>query len=142
VEASRAVYTEVKAAVEAKKLATIELPDCRSEFSSMALATDGHGVPRYFSQDYGSEDSATRTFAYYDTAGHVRFVMGKTGAVPSAWIEVRFWFDEHGTLLWKTRREGGEGPHYYLQDVDRIVVKDPKRFFAEHTTSQHCPDEQ
>lgn len=136
VVASRDVYKEVTAAVGAKTWRVIDAPDCVEEFTTWFLATDGQGVARYLRYEGGSGDSSQTVEQYYDAKGRVRFVFGRVGAVPSSWVEARWWLDESGAVVWTRRASGGEGPTYYLNELDPILVKKPLAGFAKNT---RCP---
>ncbi len=133
VEASRAVFTEVRAAIDTKQLTMREAQDCTAEFSSFTLGTTTKGDVRFFVRDFGGSDSSQRVESYYDTQGRLRFVFVKVGAVPSAWVEARYWLDEAGTLVWKTRTTGGEGPRSYATNPAEYLTKNPTAFVAERT---------
>jgi hypothetical protein len=130
VEASRAVFTEVRAAVDAKQLTSRDSHDCTAEFSSFTLATDAKGIVRYFVRDFGGSDSSQRVESYYDAQGRLRFVFVKVGAVPSAWVQARYWLDEAGALVWKARTAGGEGPTYYATNPAEYLTRDPAAYVA------------
>ncbi len=136
VEAARAVFTEVRAALDGKTLTVRETNDCTQQLSSLTLATDAQGVVRSLARDYGSEDSSHRAEAYYDASGRLRFVVVTIGAVPSSWVEARYWLDEAGALVWKTRASGGEGPTYYANDPAKYLVKHPLAYFEKRA---NCP---
>jgi hypothetical protein len=136
VESARAVFTEVRAALDAKHLTSREARDCTQEFSAFITSTDEKGVVRLLVREFGNSDSTQRAEAYYDAAGRLRFVFVQVRAVPSSWVEARFWLDEGGTLVWKTRAMGGEGPGYYAYDPAEYLVKDPARYVEERT---RCP---
>ena len=89
VVASRAIYEEVKQAVDGGKLATRVAEECAGEFTSMTVATDGAGVIRYTRYETGGDDSSHAHHHYYDARGRLRFVFARVGAVPSAWVEAR-----------------------------------------------------
>jgi hypothetical protein len=129
VEAARAVFTEVRAALDARTLATRATADCTQEFSELTLATDRQAVVRYLFRSFGGSDSSQSVEAFYDAKGTLRFVFVKVGAVPSAWVEARYWLDETGALVWKSRTTGGEGPTYYANDPAEYLVKNPLAFF-------------
>ena len=133
VASARTVYAEVRASLDAKRLVTRDLQDCTQEFSSFTVATDDKGVVRLLVRDFGSDDSSHRAETYYDAAGKLRFVFVRVGAVPSAWVEARFWLDEKGALVWKTRAVGGEGPQYYANEPKEYLVRDPTAFVQERT---------
>lgn len=132
VEAARAVFTEVRAALETGALTTKESTACE-QFSTFALSTDAKGTVRLFVRAFGSEDSSHRVDAYYDEAGRLRFVFVRVGAVPAAWVEARWWLDEAGGVVWTSRASGGEGPTYYANDFAEYRVTDPTAFVAKHT---------
>ena len=136
VEASRAVFTEVRAALDAGTLTTRKTVDCTQEFSELTLATDAQSVVRYLLRDFGGSDSSHRVEAFYDAKGTLRFVFVRVGAVPSAWVEARYWLDEAGQLVWKARATGGEGPTYYANDPTEYLVKTPLAFFEKRV---RCP---
>ncbi len=133
VEASRAVFTEVRAAIDAKQWVPVESADCTEEFSTYALASDAKGVVRYFVRSSGGSDSSEKVESYYDAAGRLRFVFIKVGAVPSAWVEARYWLDETGKVVRKARATGGEGPTYYATDAKGYLVKDASAFVTTRT---------
>lgn len=133
VVAARAVYAEVNAAVEAKTLPQQTLADCTDEFSELTVAKDEKGVIRYLLRSFGGSDSSHRYHQYYDAEGRLRFVLAKVGAVPSAWVQARWWLDEAGKTVRQTRKVGGEGPQYYANDPKDVLVKDPKAFVAART---------
>jgi hypothetical protein len=136
VESARAVFAEVRAALEAKQLVSREVPDCTQQFSSFTLATDAKGAVRLLVREFGGEDSSHRAETYYDAAGRLRFVFVKVGAVPSAWVEARYWLNEAGALVRKARAFGGEGPNSYANEPAEYLVKDPMRFVLARTD---CP---
>ena len=136
IEAARAVYAAVRAALDAKALGTRELTDCTQEFSGFSLSTDAQGVVRLLVRDFGGGDSSQKAESYYDEQGRLRFVFVKVGAVPSAWVEARWWLDETGAVLWKTRSTGGEGPTYYANEAAEYLVKNPAAFVGKRT---RCP---
>ena len=136
VESARAVFTEVRAAVDAKTLTTRKTIDCTQEFSELTLSTDAQSVVRYLLRSFGGSDSSHRVEAFYDAKGTLRFVFVRVGAVPSAWVEARYWLDETGTLVWKKRTTGGEGPTYYANDPSEYLVKTPLAFFEKRA---RCP---
>jgi hypothetical protein len=136
VEASRSVYTDVKTALDAKSLLAREKPDCTEEFSTFFVATNGDGVVRYLRREFGGDDSSHVYEQFYDAKGRVRFVLAKVGAVPQSWVDARYWIDESGTIAWRTRKSGGEGPTYYLYEPEEVIVRDPKALLAKHT---RCP---
>ena len=117
----------------AKSVASRDARDCTSEFSTFTLATNAKGVVRFFARDFGGSDSSQKVESYYDAKGLLRFVFIKVGAVPSAWVEARYWLDEAGTLVWKARSTGGEGPSYYATNPADYLTKDPTAFVAERT---------
>lgn len=133
VEAARAVYAEVKEALESKRLEPKLRADCTQELSTFWVASDSSGVIRYLVRDFGSEDSSHRYEQYYDSAGRLRFAFAKVGAVPNAWVEARFWLDADGKVVWSTRQTGGEGPHYYAQKAEDVLVRHPQSYLTERT---------
>lgn len=130
---ARQAVTEVLALSQDGGVTVRELADCTSEFSSFTTWTDAQGVVRKLVRSFGSEDSSHTVEAWYDARGRQRFVFAKVGAVPSAWVEARWWLDEQGAVVWHTRRAGGEGPTYYAQELREYLVKDPSRWVAERT---------
>lgn len=133
VEASRAVFLEVRAALDAKQLTSRQQNDCTQEFSTFTTAADAKKVVRYFERSFGGSDSSQKIESYYDAQGRLRFVFVKVGAVPSAWVEARYWLDETGKLVWKMRATGGEGPTYYALDPKESLTPDPAAFIAKRT---------
>lgn len=133
IESARAVYQEVRAALEAKRLTAREAHDCSEEFTNYTRFADADGTTRLLEWKFGGEDSAQAVESYYDAAGRLRFVFVKVGAVPSAWVEARFWLDARGRLLWKTRATGGEGPTYYAQEPGPYLIKKPDAWVARRT---------
>lgn len=133
VVASRAVFQEVTASVDAKTWRLVQRDDCDEEFTTWSLATDGRGVARYLRYEGGSGDSSHTVEQYYDASGRVRFVLGHVGAVPSAWVDARWWIDESGKVVWTRRASGGEGPTYYLNDLQEVLVTSPLADFAKNT---------
>lgn len=136
VVAAREVFTEVRALLDAGKLSTRDVTACEA-FSEFSLSTDAKGTVRLFVRRFGSEDSSHRVDAYYDDAGRLRFVFVRVGAVPSAWVEARWWLDEAGAVIWKSRASGGEGPTYYANDFAEYRVLNPLEYVAKHST---CPE--
>ncbi len=135
VESARAVFTEVRAALDGGTFTTRKTVDCTQEFSELTLASDAKSV-RYLLRDFGGSDSSQRVEAFYDAKGTLRFVFVRVGAVPSAWVEARYWLDEAGQLVWKARTTGGEGPTYYANDPAEYLVKAPLAFFEKRA---RCP---
>ncbi len=136
VESARAVFTEVRAALDGGTFTTRKTVDCTQEFSELTLATDAQSVVRYLLRDFGGSDSSHRVEAFYDAKGTLRFVFVRVGAVPSAWVEARYWLDEAGQLVWKARATGGEGSTYYANDFIEYLMKAPLAFFEKRA---RCP---
>jgi len=132
VVAARAVFNEVRAALDAGKLSVRKSPACE-EFSELSGFTDATGTARMLVRRFGSSDSSQHVDAYYDDTGRLRFVFVRVDAVPSAWVEARWWIDEAGRVAWKSRASGGEGPTYYATELAPYFVKDPTAFVQQHT---------
>jgi hypothetical protein len=133
VESARRVYAEVRAALDAGRLSTREVQDCTQEFSSFTVATDAAGIIRLLVRDFGGEDSSQTAEAYYDARGRLRFIFVNAGAVPSAWVQARFWLDEAGVVIWTRRAAGGEGPGLYANDPGEYRITDPAAYVDERT---------
>lgn len=131
---SRMVVTEVNDALATKKLEVREFVDCTDEFSNYTVATDSKLQVLQLVRDFGGGDSSHHAELFYDSAGRVRFLFVRVGAVPSAWVEARFWLDETGVVVWSTRQSGGEGPTYYARDIDDYLVRSPVRFLRARTS--------
>jgi hypothetical protein len=131
---ARLAVVEATALENGQSLTRRDAHDCTQDFSTLAWWTDPRsGVVRKLVREFGSEDSSHHVEAWYDAQGRQRFVFAKVGAVPSAWIEARWWLDEQGRVTWHTRKTGGEGPSYYANDLSEYLVKDPARWVAERT---------
>ncbi len=134
VDEARAVFNEVEAAVTSRAFSIETLPDCADEFAELEVARDATGRVRRLLHSFGSEDSSQRATSYYDAGGRLRFLFVKVGAVPSAWVEARWWFDRRGKRIKRARRSGGEGPTYYAHQPEPYLVSDPAAFIAARTT--------
>ena len=119
IEAARAVYAAVRAALDAKALSTRELTDCTQEFSGFSISTDAQGVVRLLVRDFGGGDSSQKAESYYDEQGRLRFVFVKVGAVPSAWVEARWWLDETGA--WTRHSVADDGSP--LEDMQNVLMR-------------------
>lgn len=131
---ARIAVVEAMALEKGQSLTRHDAQDCTQEFSTLAWWTDARsGVVRKLVRDFGSGDSSHRVEAWYDAQGRQRFVFAKIGAVPSAWVEARWWLDETGQAVWHTRKSGGEGPTYYGRELSEYLVKDPLGWVAART---------
>lgn len=130
------IFNEVEAALASKALNTETVNDCDDEFSNFEVSRDAKGNVRRFVHAFGGEDSSQRASSTYDDKGRLRFVFVKVGAVPSAWVEARWWFDERGKVLKHQRKVGGEGPQYYANELGPYLVKDPAAFLKK---LKRCP---
>lgn len=108
VAAVRAVYQEVEAAIKENRLAerdtsiTCADPDFERE-GGFAIWRDSAGVVRRFDIQTGSDDSAEGLQYYYDSAGRLRFIFGKYGAVVGSHLEERVYYDEQRHELRRLR---------------------------------------
>ncbi len=136
VDAVKDLFNEIEAGLASKALTTEKLNDCNDEFSSFEVSRDAKGAVRRLVHDFGGEDSSQRAASYYDDTGRLRFLFVKVGAVPSAWVEARWWFDERGKIIKTRRKVGGEGPQYYAHEPGPYLVKDPVTFLKQ---LQRCP---
>ncbi len=136
VEASRAVFIEVSAAVKAKTL-TLELHDeCDPEHESFTIGLDAEHRVRYLRIDRGSEDSLFAHEIFYDLQGVPRFIFIKAGAVPSAFLEKRWWLDPAGKEVWSQRKAGGDGYIGYPTSLTDAAIRDPRAWARKHA---RCP---
>ena len=136
-EAAKNTFNDVEAAVAAKTLTRESLQDCTGgDYSEVDVFREATGVIRKLERSNGSADHLETTSSYYDAKGRLRFLFVKAGAVPSAHVEARWWFDERGKVLKHTRDAGGEGPTYFGAELKLYLVKDPNAFLAKRT---RCP---
>lgn len=108
VAAVRAVYQEVEAAVKEKRLVEHDttvtcVTDDYDLDGDFWVWQDSAGVVRRFDMDTGSDDSARQLQYYYDSAGRLRFIFGRYGAVVGSHLEERVYYDEHRRELRRIR---------------------------------------
>lgn len=132
VEAARAVFTEVSAAVKAKTLTLEDHAECEHE--TFTLGFDAQKRVRYLAIDRGGEDSVQRHEVFYDQQGVARFIFVKGGAVPSAWNEYRWWLDARSKEVWSQMKRGGEGPGGYPSTLDEALIADPRAWARDHAS--------
>jgi hypothetical protein len=133
VDAVKDVFTEVEAA----SLNSESLRDCSGEDpSDVEVLREASGTIRKLVRSNGSEDHTESATSYFDTSGRLRFLFVKAGAVPSAHVESRWWFDERGKVIKHKREAGGEGPHYFGAELKPYLVKDAAAFLK---NMQRCP---
>jgi hypothetical protein len=130
---AEAVATEVTKALQRRELVTTSLTDCTEEFSSFEVSRDKQGVIRRLVRAFGSEDSSHRAENFYDARGRLRLVAVTVRAVPSAWVEARFWLDEAGRVTKTKRKQGGEGHTGYATELGDYGVKEPQRLLDART---------
>ena len=137
VGAVKDTFNEVEAAVAAKAYAEESIQDCTGgEYSEITVFRDATTAVRKLERSNGSDDHLETASSYYDANGRLRFLFVKAGAVPSAHVESRWWFDERGKVLKHTRDAGGEGPTYFGAELKPYLVKDANAFLTKRT---RCP---
>ena len=133
VDAVKDVFTEVEAAT----LNSETLQDCSGEDpSEVEVLRDASGVIRKLVRANGSEDHTETATSYFDASARLRFLFVKAGAVPSAHVESRWWFDERGKVIKHKREMGGEGPQYFGAELKPYLVKDAAAFLKK---MKRCP---
>lgn len=130
---AEAVAREVTEALKRGDLRTETLHDCTQEFSGFEVTRDAKGLVRRLVRSFGSEDSSHRAENFYDARGRLRLVAVTVRAVPSAWVEARFWLDETGKVTRTRRRQGGEGHTGYATELGEYGVTDPQRLLDART---------
>lgn len=100
------------------------------------LLRDASGAIRKLVRSNGTEDHTESATSYFDASGRLRFLFVKAGAVPSAFVEARWWFDERGNVIKKQRDVGGEGPRSFGTGLEPYLVKDAAAFLKK---MKRCP---
>ena len=130
----RRVFQDVESLRETERLRSKQrtFADCLAykDDLSRTLYTDPVGMPRLYTRQAGSEDSAITIKAYYDGRARLRFVLADAGAVNATSIRIRVYFDEAGKPLWENR-EVIAGPGYPFPSPwpDRWTARDPAKAF-------------
>lgn len=87
-------------------------------------------VARKYSEQAGSDDSATTTSFYYDSQKRLRFVFITGGSVSGAHLEHRIYFNEAQQRIWEIQKylKGS----YYFPEVwpKSAIVLDPWKAFS------------
>lgn len=127
----RALYESTNKLLSAKRLTVArknEL-DCISWNSERTQYSDERGVVRRYVVGGGGEDSAVMFDHTYDAQGKLRFALVRAGAVNETTLELRFYFDAAGKLLWRDRKLIGPGYTWTEEDFERELAREPKVAF-------------
>ena len=109
-------------------------------FSRLRIARDSKASVRWYQHYQEGEDSSWDNNFYYDSAGHLRFVLMTSYAANSTREQHRAYFNESGDLIYHGRQLL-KGPGYFgppVEDLKEMVQMDPKKDFAEAT--QGCKE--
>lgn len=102
---------------------------CSSADSERIKYTDEHGVVRRYVMSDGGEDSTLTIEHTYDEQGKLRFALVQAGAVSDSALELRFYFDASGKLLWRARSESGPGWTWDDDELLHMLARSPKAEF-------------
>jgi hypothetical protein len=130
---ARAVYREVQAAVEAKRLRKLQrsFEYCQAyEDTERTLYRDKRGNARAYRFAGGSEDSTAERTLYYDRSGRLRFALIRAGAVNGTSLQHRIYLGKTGKRL-REERALLKGPGYTFPNPwpAKDLFADPKRAF-------------
>ena len=132
----RDIYAEVTEAIRIRELTedVRQFEYCQPSVTYRAVAADEDGNIRRYVEKGGSDDSAFEAQYFYDTAGHLRFIFAKRGAVNGSRLEEREYYGAQGDSLYVDRRIV-EGIGYFWVDPDPIL--DPRAAFD---APGECPE--
>ncbi len=102
IRAARSVYDWVQAAIGARELRRRDtvIACAGSELTdSVTTYRDSENVVRGLIWRGGTDDQAEQLRYYYDSAGRLRFAVGKRGAVNGTEQEERVYFTESGAVI-------------------------------------------
>jgi len=110
-------------------------------FTLQRIARNSKGAVAWYEDYSEGEDSSWDYFHYYDQAGRLRFVLIKDYVANGTREEFRFYFDESGKLIRKSRKLL-KGPGYFgPQAVEELLKLDPaKDFAAQPAKSAGCKE--
>ena len=110
-------------------------------FTLLRIARNAKGAVTWYENYQEGEDSSWDYFHYYDQTGRLSFVLIKDYAANGSREEFRFYFDESGKLIRKSRKLL-KGPGYFSpQDVEELVKLDPaKEFEAQPAKNAGCKE--
>ena len=92
------------------------------------LFSDAKNMVRLYISKGGGEDSAYTFEHTYDAQGRLRFVLVKAGAVNGSALELRFYLDTQGRILWQDTRATGVG-YTWITDAPSHFAINPSTAF-------------
>jgi hypothetical protein len=107
--------------------------DCGEGGDVRRVARDSRGAVTWYEDYSEGQDSSSDFNYYYDSTGHLRFVIAFARAANGTREKLRLYFNESGKRIWQNRILQGPGcpgcfSAYY--DSDEAIAFNPKQAFS------------
>jgi len=110
-------------------------------FTLLRVARNARGAVTWYENYQEGEDSSWDYFHYYDQTGRLRFVLIKDYVANGTREEFRFYFDESGKLIRRSRKLLKGRGYFGPQNVEELVKLDPaKDFEAQPEKNAGCKE--
>jgi hypothetical protein len=107
--------------------------DCGDWTTVKRIARDSSRTIRWYDDYSAGQDSSTDVRHYYDSTGHLRFVIAFARAANGTREQLRLYFNESGKRIWQNRISKGLGCPGCLaayNDSDEAIAFNPKKAFS------------